>query len=201
MANLLTLEDFKLLSDVKSSANDEKYEYLLTSVSKLVRTYCGQEFDAYASSPGKTELFDIQWNTHVVQLSESPVIAVTNVYERQGQSDTYTELFKDGTNDKYEWYFDSVSESVIRTNDSGSYKNWLFGVGAVKIIYTAGYTTLPSDLKLAVADLVTYYHKDEYRKNQTLNAATREGAGSSSVSNDPGFPDHIRRVLDLYRNV
>lgn len=201
MSTLLSVDDYKLLKSINSTTNDEKFDALLTSVSQLVRTYCSQEFDTYASSPGKTELFDIQWDTHVVQLHESPVIAVEAVYERSMQSEAYTELFSDGTNGEYSWYFDSITDAIFRTNESGSYKNWPWGVGAVKVIYTAGYTSIPEDLKLAVADLVTYYDKNEYRQMQTIGSTTREGAPVTAIKNDPGFPDHIRRVLDLYRNV
>ena len=199
MADLITLDDYKLLEGVNSTQYDEKFETLITSVSKLVRTYCNNEFDAYATSPGVTDVFDIQWDSHVVQLRHSPVISVTNVYERRAQSSDYEELFKDGTNNKYEWYLDSVSDSIFRTLDSGKYKNWPQGVGSVKVTYLAGYTSIPDDLKLSIADLITYYHKDEWKERQTIGSATREGAGSSAIRNDPGFPDHIRRVLDMYR--
>jgi len=199
MANLITLDDYKLLEGINSTTSDDKFEYLITAVSKLVRNYTGQEFDSYAGSPGKTELFDVQWDTYVVQLAETPVINITGVYERTSQSETYTELFANGTNSKYEWYFDTITESIFRTEESGSYRNWSKGVGAVKVIYTSGYTTIPYDLKLAIADLITYYHKDEYKERQSIGSASREGAGVSAIRNDPGFPDHIRRVLDLYR--
>ena len=72
-------------------------------------------------------------------------------------------------------------------------------MGSVQINYLAGYATTPADLKLAVADIVTYYHKDEWKERQSIGSATREGAGASAIRNDPGFPDHIRRVLDMYR--
>ena len=199
MANLITLDDYKILEGINSTSNDDKLEYLITGVSKLVRNYTGQEFDAYAASPGKTEIFDIQWDTYVVQLAETPVINILNVYERAAQSESYTELFASGTNSKYEWYFDSITESIFRTYEDGSYKNWPRGVGSVKVIYTCGYTSIPYDLKLAVADLITYYHKDEYKERQSIGSASREGNSTSNVRNDPGFPDHIRRVLDLYR--
>ena len=201
MANLLSIDDYKLFKGINSDTNDEKLESLLTSVSKLVRTYCGQEFDTYASSPGKTELFDIQWDTYVVQLNESPVIDIEAVYERLSQSDDYVELFANGTNGGYDWYFDPITDAVLRTNESGSYKSWPRGVGSVKVVYTAGYTEIPDDLKLAVSDLVTYYDKNEYKQMQAIGSTTREGAPASAIRNDPGFPDHIRRVLDLYRNV
>ena len=199
MADLITLDDYKLLEGINSTQFDEKFEKLITNVSQLVRTYCNNEFDTYATSPGFTEQFDIQWDTYVVQLSKSPVISITNVFERSTQSEAYTELFGSGTNDKYEWYLDSVSDSVFRTQESGKYKNWKHGVGSVKVTYLAGYVTTPSDLQLAIADIITYYHKDEQKERQTIGSATREGAGSSAIRNDPGFPDHIRRVLDMYR--
>jgi hypothetical protein len=201
MADLITLDDYKLLEGINSTQYDEKFEKLITSVSKLVRTYCNSEFDTYASSPGYTELFDIQWNTHTVQLKYSPVISITNVYERVGQSSVYTELFSNGagTPAEYSWYLDAISDSIFRTDTTGSYKQWPRGVGSVKVTYLAGYTTPPIDLELAVADIITYYHSNEHKERQSIGSATREGAGSSAIRNDPGFPDHIRRVLDMYR--
>ena len=64
------------------------------------------------------------------------------------------------------------------------------------------YSTVPLEV---VADdqghpsWVKEAHKDEQKERQTIGSATREGAGSSAIRNDPGFPDHIRRVLDMYR--
>lgn len=201
MADLITLDEYKVFEGVTSTQYDEKFEALITSVSQLVRTYCGNEFTTYSGSPGYTELFDIQWDTYVVQLKHSPIIQVYGVYERDSQSSEYTELYSGGTNGKYQWYQDPVTDSIFRTTDSGSYYNWPRGVGAVKVIYSAGYTTVPEDLKLAISDLVTYYHKNEWKERQSIGSVSREGSGSSSVRNDPGFPDYIRRVLDMYRDV
>lgn len=198
MANLLTLDEYKLLESISSTQNDDKFEQLLTSVSKLVRTYTGQDFDAYIGSPAKTEFFDIQWDTPYVQLRETPVIDIVAVFERSSQGEDYEELFKDGENNKYQWYLETLSDTIIRTTESGAYKNFPHGVGSVKVVYTAGYATIPEDLQLAVADLVTYYHKEEYKQQQTIGSTTREGAPNTAVR-DSGFPDHIRRVLDLYR--
>jgi hypothetical protein len=200
MANLLTLDEYKLLEGVNSTQNDDKFEQLLTGVSTLVRSYTAQTFDEFIGSPGKTEIFNIQWDTAQVQLEETPVIEITGVFERSSQGEAYTELFRNGTNNKYEWYFDELTESVIRTTESGHYRDFPKGVGSVKVQYRAGYTSIPEDLKLAVADIVTYYHKEEYKQQQTIGSTTREGA-VATIRNDSGFPDHIRRVLDLYRDV
>ena len=88
----------------------------------------------------------------------------------------------------------------MRTESSGGYKNWHRGVGAVRIVYKAGYSAVPADLKLAVLDLVTYYLKDEHKQRQSIAGASIQNQGSSGQSNNVGFPDHIKRVLDLYKN-
>lgn len=195
MADLITLDEYKLLEGINSTQFDEKIESLITRVSALVRTYCNNDFDAYTGSPGYTEYFDIQWDSYVVQLSKSPVISIEHVYERTSYSSAYTEL----TVPKFEFYLEKLSDSVFRTDSSGCYINFPKGVGSVKINYLAGYSTIPSDLQLAIADIVTYYHKDEWKERQSIGSATRDGAGGSSIRNDPGFPDHIRRVLEMYR--
>lgn len=201
-ADLITLDEHKTLQGVTSSKDDDKIEALISSVSQLVKTYCGNDFVDFTASPGYTELFDIQWDTHVVQLAKSPVINITGVFERTSQSTAYTQLYSDGEGSpaEYSWYFDAVSDAVFRTTESGGYRNWPCGVGSVKVEYTAGYSELPEDLKLAVSDLIQYYHKDEYKERQSIGATTRESQATSSIRNDPGFPDHIRRVLDLYRS-
>lgn len=56
MADLITLDEYKLLEGVNSTQYDEKFEQLITSVSQLVRTYCNSEFDAYAVAPGVTDV-------------------------------------------------------------------------------------------------------------------------------------------------
>ena len=44
-------------------------------------------------------------------------------------------------------------------------------LGAVKITYTAGYSSTPKDLQLALFDLVNYYMKDEHKERRTLGGA------------------------------
>ena len=71
------------------------------------------------------------------------------------------------------------------------------------VVYTAGYdgaSNLPGDLQLAVIDLITYYNKDEHKARQTIAGASIQNQSSSSQRNNVAFPDHIKRVLDLYKN-
>jgi len=48
--------------------------------------------------------------------------------------------------------------------------------------------------------MVTYYFKEEHKERMTIAGASLQNQGSSSLSNNVSFPDHIKRVLDLYKN-
>ena len=196
MADLITRDEYKSLKNLSQSVKEDgRIDALIDSVSPLVKSYCGNSLVDYYSS-NKTETFNINWDTYVVQLTESPVNAIVSVQEREGYSSDYSTL----TTGSNEYFLDLETDSVIRTTTGSAYKNWPKGPGAVKIVYTAGYSTTPKDLQLAVADLITYYLKDEYKERRTLQGASVQNRGTSSMSDNVDFPDHIKRVLDLYKN-
>ena len=195
MADLVTLSDYKDAEGIGSPKEDLRISRIIPSVSELVKTYCANTFVDFVSSD-KTEEFDIYWDTFAVQLTESPVISITSVQERSGYDQSYTTL----TTGAYEFYLDKRTDSVIRTNESGARLNWKQGVGAVKVVYRAGYSSTPEDLKLAVFDLVTYYLKDEHKERRTLGGASIQNQSSTTQRDNVAFPDHIKRVLDLYKN-
>ena len=196
MADLITRDEFKSLKNLSQSVKEDgRIDALIDSVSLLVKTYCGNSIVDYYSS-NKTETFNINWNTHIVQLTESPVNTIVTVQEREGYSSSYTTL----TTGDNEYYLDVDTDSVIRTTGGWEYANWPRGPGAVKIVYTAGWETTPKDLQLAVADLITYYLKDEYKERRSMQGASISNRGTSSMRDNVDFPDHIKRVLDLYKN-
>ena len=196
MADLITRDEYKSLKNLSQSVKEDgRIDALIDSVSQLVKTYCGNNIVDYYSS-NKTETFNVNWDTHMVQLTESPVNAIVSVQEREGYSSSYTTL----TTSDNEYFLDTDTDSIIRTTTGSAYKNWPKGPGAVKVVYTAGYSTAPKDLQLAVADLVTYYLKDEYKERRTMQGASVQNRGTSSMSDNVDFPDHIKRVLDLYKN-
>ena len=195
MADLITLAQYKEAEGISTPKEDLRLNSIIPSVSQLVKTYCGNTFvDFYSSN--KTETFNINWDTYAVQLTESPVNTIVSVEERTDYSQAYTTL----TTGAYEYFLDSSTDSILRTNGASNYRNWPRGPGAVRVVYTAGYSAVPEDLKLAVFDLVTYYLKDEHKERRTLAGATVQNQASSSQRNNVAFPDHIKRVLDLYKN-
>ena len=195
MADLVTLEEYKDAENINTTKDDTRLSALIVSVSQLVKTYCANSIiDFYSTN--KTETFNIDWNSHIVQLTESPIVEVSLVQERDSYQESYTTL----TTTAHEYFLDEKTDSIIRTNSGNTYKNWPRGAGAVRVVYKAGYASTPADLKLAVIDLITYYHKDEHKQRRTIAGASIQNETSTSQRNNVAFPDHIKRVLDLYKN-
>ena len=198
MSNLITLEAYKTSENIQSTKEDLRILSLISSVSQLVKTYCGNSFIDYYTDTAedqKVETFNINWATNLVQLTESPVVSVTSVEIRDSYDSSYT------TVPSGEFFLDTSTDSIYRVTTNGQSRNWPTGPASVQIKYKAGYESCPHDLQLAVFDLVTYYLKDEHKARQTIAGASIQNQGSSSQRNNVAFPDHIKRVLDLYKNV
>ena len=192
MSDLVTLAEYKEAEGISSPKEDLRLATLVPAVSQLVKTYCANSIiDHYSTN--KVETFSIDWDTYLVQLTESPVNAIVSVQKRDSVTESYS------TVPTTDYYLDTATDSVLYVTGS-TYKNWPRGAGAVKVTYTAGYASTPKDLKLAVFDLITYYLKDEHKERRTLGGASIQNQGSTSLRDSVAFPDHIKRVLDLYKN-
>ena len=200
MADLVTLQQYKDFAGLQSIKNDARINVIIDQVSQLVKTYCGSTIIDYAST-NKVEFFNIKDNyTNSIILGESPLIEVVSVEERQDQAGAYVTLITENSDSsgKYEYIVDTESDSIVRTNSTTT-KAFPQGMKAVKVTYKAGYTSTPEDLKLAVFDLVKYYLKDERKERMSIAGSTIENQSSTSLRNNIGFPDHIKRILDLYK--
>ena len=192
MADLVTLAEYKEAEGISSPKEDLRLSTIVPSVSQLVKTYCANSIiDHYSTN--KVETFSIDWDTYLVQLTESPVNTIVSVQKRDSVTESYS------TVPSTDYYLDTATDSVLYVTGS-TYRNWPRGAGAVKVTYTAGYESTPKDLKLAVFDLITYYLKDEHKERRTLGGASIQNQGSTSLRDSVAFPDHIKRVLDLYKN-
>ena len=197
MADLITVNEYKDAEGLRGEKDDDRLSVMVPLVSDLVKKYCGISFVDFYSTD-KVETFTINDNyTSTITMSESPLVTVDTVKERPDYGSPYVTL----TTGNYEYYVDVESDAVVRTNESGNPISWKKGVGSVQITYNAGYSTCPSDLKLALFDLVNYYMKDEHKERRTLGGAQLQNQGTAGIRNSTDFPDHIKRVLDLYKVV
>jgi hypothetical protein len=186
--DLITVTQYKSYRGITGNAEDTRLNIIVPSVSTLVKNYCGRSFLDYAAA-NKVDVFSMKWPQNVVFLSEIPVISIVSVEELESEeSSTYVTL----TASQYK--VDTFLDAIYRI-EAGRRQDYPEGINSVRVTYRGGYTSLPVDLKLAVTDLVTYYLKEEWKpeKNQGTFTIRNEGA-------EPDFPEHIKRVLDLYRN-
>jgi hypothetical protein len=179
---------------------DAKINVIVPAISQAVKTYCGTSFIDYYSTD-KTEYFDIHDNyTNAILVDESPLVSVSLVAERTGQDDSYTTLITGNSDSsgKYEYVVDTERDTIFRTTATAD-KAFPKGRAAVKVTYRSGYASTPEDLKLACFDLVKYYLKDERKERMVIAGASVQNSISTTLRENIGFPDHIKRVLDFYK--
>lgn len=200
MADLITKQEYKDFAGLTGVGEDSKLAVIIPSISQAVKTYCGTSIIDFYSTD-KTEFFDIHDNaTTVVMTDESPLISVSLVQERTGQSDSYTTLISENSDSsgKYEYVIDTERD-IIRRTTASSDKAFPMGRKAVKVVYRAGYASTPADLKLACFDLVKYYLKDERKDRLSIAGAQIQNPVSTSLKDNIDFPDHIKRILDFHK--
>ena len=189
MADLVTITAYKGFRGITNTTDDTRLNVIVPSVSNLVKTYCGRSFIDYYSSD-KVQEFSIKWPQNVVFLSEIPLVSITSVEEYKNQSEQAD--YQTLTSTQYE--YDTNLDAVYRI-EGGARKDFPMGINSVKVTYKGGYSSLPEDLKLAVIDLITYYLKEEHKPEKNHSSFTIRNNNA-----EPDFPDHIKRVLDLYRD-
>lgn len=183
---MITLEDYKKYKKLTKTDNDEELTAIIGSVVAMIKSYCGHSFVDYYTTP-KVETFNTQQSQHALILNEWHLKDVSLVEYR----DSYDEAYK--TLASSEYYADKAIDAIFR--HSGY---WPQGFAAVRVTYTAGYASVPEDVKIAGLDLVHHYYKEEYKERKSIGAASVD-TGLSKMSNTK-WPAHVARVLDLYKN-
>lgn len=180
--NLVTKAEYKAYLGITSVNSDAEIDFLIPKVSDLVKTYCRRTFVDYYDEP-KIEYFDGGFKKLI--LKESPVVSVLAVNYSEDFGKTYRALTK---------FTDWIQrDDFILSLNAAGFPEVLNGY---KVSYFAGYETVPSDLKLAVLDLVEYYSK-----NNGAVHSTRDITPNTTQINyisTTNFPAHIKRVLDQY---
>lgn len=192
--DLVTTQQYKTYKKIEHNKDDNQLGALIPAISQLVKTYTGNAVVDYATI-NKVETFDIYDSlTSELFLTESPLTNVGLIQERSSLADSYTTL-----TENTDYYVDKEHDRIYRVDGASSIKYFPKGFASVKITYRAGYESCPEDLKLAVYDLITYYLKEEYKGRRSMAGATLQNEASTTIRDDIGFPDHIKRVLDMYK--
>lgn len=181
--NLITLAEYKAYEGITGTGQDGEIVTIIPKVSNLVKNICRRTFVDWVDEQ-KTEVYN---GGFAILLQEAPLIQINTFEKSENYGQTYTELVE-----FTDWIFDQENQQILPIGVPEFKKL----VNGYRVSYTAGYETIPEDLKLAVLDLVTYYMKNQGAVQSQI-AVTTTNAQVQYLS-ESSLPGHIKRVLDLY---
>ena len=180
---LITKAEYKAYAGISSTTSDTLIDLLIPKVSELVKTVCRRTFVDYVND-SKVEYHE--GGAPFIVPEESPILSLSSLEYSSDYGNTYTSLIE------YTDYALSIAQGVIKCMGKG----FPVATNGYRITYTAGYETLPEDLKLAVLDLITYYIKND----SAIHSNKAPGTNTVQIEyvTTTSLPAHIKRVLDLY---
>lgn len=182
---LVTLEAVKLHLGLAPSnvAEDARLELFINAASAFIETYCSRRF----KSQSYTELQSGRQNNYIVPL-HFPITAISEIRISN------TSAWSDAAT--------LVSDEDYLISDYGTsiqlWFNVLHGYNNVRIIYTAGYTTLPSDLELAAMWAVEWYYRHRQRADMGKISTSK---GDESIGILASMPPQITEILNGYKRL
>lgn len=187
MTNLIALDDYKSVKDVTKTIDDAKLEQMIAFASAAIKNYCKVSFIDYYNTPKVEYITNLNPLSKIILLQEWPIRDITSIEYFNNDTGLY-ELIDNST-----YYLDKNIDGVVHRSV------WPVGEGALKVTYRGGYETTPHDIAIATIDYVHHLNKEEYKERRTLGDASLDYAtGGRSVS-QPKWPNHIMRILEMYR--
>ena len=193
MADLVTLEEYKEYKGLKNSTEDSRRLALISSISKLVETYCDRNFKDYTVTPVVEYYSALDTD---VYLRQFPVLEVVSV-EVSADGGTVYDTLIESDPEKNGYLVDMDAGIIYTQNPRRPFLWWTErAFNSLRVTYRAGYEELPLDFKLAVFDLVHYYESEESTPSKSLMSGSIE----NPIPYDSlHFPSHISRILNMYR--
>lgn len=152
-SGLCTLQELKDHLELTTSDRDEILRRLIMRATSFIESYCQRSFIAQSH----TERY-VGDNTRRLNLKNFPVIAITSIADVSDQA-----FFSFGASDEHvEW--ECYYECGILELLASAFPAW--PPRAIQIVYTAGFVTLPEDLRQVCIELAAakFYLMDKQRQ-------------------------------------
>lgn len=186
---IITLAELKTYLGITGTTEDSKLTTIVAATNTFVETYCNRAFE---EAEYTEELYDGPGSS-VLCLKNWPVSEVAEVIVEDTEVEERTEIDGEG-------YYLDAEAGILHNNDL-----WNRGRGIITVTYTAGYETIPDDLKFAVLELASYF------RNMSGKSGIRsESLGSysyslmndlSSMGGELTIPSVvIKNILDRYKS-
>lgn len=182
--SLVTKAEYKAYMNLTTPNEDAKIDAIIPKVSALVKSICRRDFIDWVNTE-KEEYHE--GGSSIIVPEEYPIISITSLEYSADAGKTYTTLVE---------YTDYAQSKKSHDIVSMWFDGFPAATNGYKLVYTAGFATLPEDLKLAVFDLITYYIKND----SAIHSSKAPGTNSVQIEyvTTTSLPAHIKRVLDLY---
>lgn len=196
--DLITLEEFKIYKNIKSTEQDEVISAIIRRVSSFIKNYCKRTFIDY-SNTNKIEYFDAVDNASVFVV-ELPIISIVSIEVSDDGGLTYNTPKVEYV----DYFVDYDIGQIVSDSCFTVYGSSIVKAGrskrSLKVTYRGGFAQLPADIKQASLDLVEYYRANEYTPRQSFQDFQTENLGFRAGSST-NLPSHIARILSLYREL
>lgn len=180
---LATLDDvLNYMQTPKDKADDDmnkQLESLIDQMSEVFEGYCGRQFlsrsfTEYLNGTGTYYLFP----------KHTPITSVSGIYDNSSWEWTETDLIS-GTNYRIQ------DDNCIVCNTTWNQYNQ-----NIKIVYTAGYSTIPIDVKLACIEEVVR----KWKNRNSVDVLAISASDGSVTRYEKNLMPSTFQVLDRYRN-
>ena len=184
MSDLTTISKVKTYLGISGSADDALLETLIDASSAAIKKFCQSDIVA----ADYTEYHDGAGGRCLV-LRQRPINSIESIYDdldRKYGSDTLI--------DEDDYTYKSESGLVIYTG--GKFQD---GVKNVKVVYNAGYATVPDDVDLACRIQVAAWCNRAKQRGDGISAENI-GEYSAEYSSD-GLDGKVKELVLLYRTI
>ena len=198
---LVTRAEYKAYQGISSTTSDTAIDSLIVKVSELVKSICRRSFVDYIDE-AKVEYHE--GGEPTIELAETPILSVLNVEYSTDYGNNYNSL-----TEYTDYAFSKLKNNLVPiapleapttllgyTPYSRQAPIFPYAVNGYRITYTAGYETLPEDLKLAVLDTIAYYIKNDSAVH--THKLAQPNTMQVEYITSTNLPAHIKRILDLY---
>jgi len=179
---LITIDELRAMTEDVKLPTDTTLELLINQASQIAETKCKrklatQSLDVVLDAPiGRKKLL----------LPEYPVVSVTSVYVDSERAWEAESLVTD-------YYVDTPSAILHR--DVG----WGTTAQSVRVVFEAGYETVPPDLQGAIVELILWLKRRQPGGNVGVRTLTDPDGTATEI--EISMPLHVQRVLFDYARV
>lgn len=185
---LLSLANLKVYLQITSSDKDA----ILTDIKDFVEDFCkkytGKDFLVTSYT-----IYRDGDNTRTLNVEQYPITAITSIHKdanRSFGSDTLIPTASIITNDSESW-----ASGIIELYDD----TFTRGIKNIKVILSAGYSTIPQDLQFAVAEICARVYT---MQDKRLFGQITQTVGQRTLSLDmEALPKRAKATLDRYRSI